>query len=133
MNEITGERFATKFWSSYKAAELEKDKAKREWQPVFDAEDPVDYITKHNMIKVSPSVGFAAPPDEGDIEALRNQLKGTLCEYTWNAIFAADDDEFEKLWDAMIEDLKGFEYDKLYDYDVSVYQQEVDLKAAALQ
>ena len=131
MNENTGERFATKFWASYKAAELEKDKAKREWQPVFDAENPVDYITKHNMLKASPSVGFAAPTDEGEIEALRNQLKGTLCEYTWNAIFAANDEEFEKLWDDMIQDMNGFEYEKLYDHDVSVYQQEVEMKAAA--
>jgi len=130
VNPNNGERFATKFWSSYKAAELEKDLAKREWQQVFGAEDPVDYITKHNMLQASPSVGFAAPTDEGEIETLRNQLKTTLCDYTWKAIFAETDEEFEALWDEMIDALNGFEYEKLYEYDVNVYQEEVAMKAA---
>ncbi len=132
INPNNGERYNSKFWSTSIAKELEIDKAKREWQPVFDATDPVDYITKNNMLIASPSVGFAAPTDDPETEALRNSLKGKLCDYTWNAIFADDDAKFEELWDAMIEELNGLEYEKLYDHDVSVYQQEVDMKNAVL-
>ena len=132
INPNNGERFASKFWSSYIAAELEVDTAKREWQEVFGAKDPVDYISKHNMLQASPSAGFAPDKDTPEMEVLRNQLKGTLCEYTWKAIFAKSDDEFEQLWDAMIEELTGFEYDKLYEYDVNMYQKEVDMKNEVL-
>ena len=133
INPNNGERYNSKFWASSIAKELEIDKAKREWQEVFGATDPVDYISKNNMLQASPSVGFAAPTDEGEIETLRNQLKTTLCDYTWNAIFAENDEKFEALWDEMIEALNGFEYEKLYTYDVGVYQQEVDMKAAVMQ
>ena len=49
-----------------------------------------------------------------------------------NTIFAKDDAEFEALWDEMIEELDGFDYDKLYENDVAAYQVEIDMKKAAL-
>ena len=32
-------------------------------------------------------------------KSLRPEINGKLCEYTWKAIFAKDDAEFEALWD----------------------------------
>lgn len=132
INADNGERFASKFWSSTIEKELETDKAKREWQQTFDATDPVDYMKKHNLLNASPSVGFAPPEDSNEIKALRAQINTELCTYTWQAIFAETDEEFEALWDKMIEQLEGFEYEKLYENDVAVYTQEVELKKAAL-
>ena len=132
VNPLTGERFPTKFWASYKAKEKEEDKTKAEWQEHFGAENAVDYMLKNGMLEPSPNVGFAAPKDEGEIKSLRPEINGKLCEYTWKAIFAKDDAEFEALWDEMIEELDGFDYDKLYENDVAAYQVEVEMKKAAL-
>ena len=132
VNPLTNERFPTKFWASYKAQEKEEDKTKAEWQEHFGAENAVDYMLKNGMLEPSPNVGFAAPKDEGEIKSLRPEINGKLCEYTWKAIFAKDDAEFEALWDEMIEELDGFDYDKLYENDVAAYQVEVDMKKAAL-
>ena len=43
------------------------------------------------------------------------------------------DDDFEALWDEMVESVEGFGYDDLYAYDCGVYQAEVDAKIAAVQ
>ena len=132
VNPDNGERFASKFWSSYKAKEKEEDITKTEWQEHFGAENAVDYMLKHGMLEPSPNVGFAPSPDEGEIKSLRPEINGKLCEYTWKAIFAKDDAEFESLWDEMITTLDGFDYDKLFENDVAVYTQEVEMKQAAL-
>ena len=65
-------------------------------------------------------------------KSLRAEINGKLCEYTWKAIFAKDDAEFEALWDEMITALDGFDYDKLYENDVAAYQVEVQMKKEAL-
>ena len=132
VNPDNGERFASKFWSSYKAKEKEEDITKTEWQEHFGAENAVDYMLKHGMLEPSPNVGFAPPMDEGELKSLRPEINGKLCEYTWKAIFAKDDAEFESLWDEMITTLDGFDYDKLFENDVAVYTKEVEMKQAAL-
>ena len=64
-------------------------------------------------------------------KSLRPEINGKLCECTWKAIFAKDDAEFEALWDEMITALDGFDYDKLYENDVAVYTEEVNMKKEA--
>ena len=133
VNPNNGERFPMKFWSSYKEWEKEQDKTKAEWQEFFGAENPVDYMKKHDMLQASPSVGFAPPEDSLDIQNMRSDVNTELCSYTWQMIFAESDDDFEALWDEMVESVEGFGYDDLYAYDCGVYQAEVDAKIAAVQ
>ena len=133
VNPDNGERFPMKFWSSYQEWERENDKTKAAWQAKFDALNPVDYMKKHDMLKASPSVGFAPPEDSLDIQSMRADVNKQLCTYTWKMIFAKDEAEFDRLWDEMITQMDGFGYKELYAYDCGVYQVEVDLKNAALK
>lgn len=129
VNDLTGERFAQKFWQSYK--DMTMTEMKKEWQEYFDAEDSVDYMKKNGQLLASPSVDFTPAPDNNDIAAIRTDVNKTLCDYSWNLIFAESDDDFEALWDEMIEQMNGFGYEDLYAYDCGVYQAEVDAKVAA--
>ena len=133
VNPDNGERFPMKFWKSYQEWERENDKTKAAWQAKFDALNPVDYMKKHDMLKASPSVGFAPPEDSLDIQSMRADVNKQLCTYTWKMIFAKDEAEFDRLWDEMITQMDGFGYKELYAYDCGVYQAEVDLKNAALK
>ena len=128
MNPNTEERYAMKFWKSYK--DMTMTEMKKEWQEHFGAEDAVDYMKKNNQLLASPSVDFTPASDEGDIAAMRVDVNKTLCTYTWQLIFAENDDDFEALWDAMVEKMDGFGYKELYENDVAVYQEEVAMKAA---
>ena len=131
VNDLTGERFAQKFWQSYK--DMTMTEMKKEWQEYFDAEDSVDYMKKNGQLLASPSVDFTPAPDNNDIAAIRTDVNKTLCDYSWNLIFAESDDDFEALWDEMIEQMNGFGYEDLYAYDCGVYQAEVDAKVAAAE
>jgi multiple sugar transport system substrate-binding protein/putative aldouronate transport system substrate-binding protein len=90
-------------------------------------------MKKNNQLLASPSVDFTPASDEGDIAAMRVDVNKTLCTYTWQLIFAENDDDFEALWDAMVEKMDGFGYKELYENDVAVYQEEVNAKVAAAQ
>ena len=131
VNPLTGERYAQKYWQAYK--DMTMTQMKKEWQEYFEAEDPVDYMKKNNQLLASPSVDFTPAPDNNDIASLRVDVNKQLCQSTWQLIFAEDDDEFEALWDKMIEKLDGFGYKELYEFDCANYQPEVDAKIAAAQ
>ena len=129
VNPLTGERYAQKYWQAYK--DMTMTQMKKEWQEYFEAEDPVDYMKKHGQLLASPSVDFTPASDTPDIAAIRVDINKQLCTYTWQLIFAESDDDFEALWDKMIEKMDGFGYKDLYAYDCSIYQAEVDAKLAA--
>ena len=130
INPLTGERYAQKFWKSYK--EQTMTEMKKEWSEMFDATDDVDWMKKNGKLFASPSVDFAPTADNNDIAALRGDVQKCLCEYTWNLIMTcATDDEFEAMWDEMITQMDGFGYNELYEYDCNMWQPEIDAKKAA--
>lgn len=130
INPLTGERYAQKFWNSYK--EQTMTEMKKEWSEMFDAADDVDWMKKNGKLFASPSVDFAPTADNNDIAALRGDVQKCLCEYTWNLIMTcATDEEFEAMWDEMIGQLDGFGYNDLYEYDCNMWQPEIDAKKDA--
>ena len=130
INPLTGERYANKFWKSYKDQTMTE--MKKEWSEMFDATDDVDWMKKNGKLFATPSVDFTPAKDELDIAALRADVNKCLCEYTWNLIMTcATDEEFEALWDEMVEQLNGFGYEELYAYDCGMWQPEIDAKKAA--
>ena len=131
VNPITGERFAQKYWQSYK--DMTMTEMKKEWQAMFDAEDSVDWMKKNGKLLASPSVDFTPAADNNDIIALRSEINAKLCEYTWNLIMSCDtDDAFEAMWDEMVAELDGLGYNDLFEYDCGVWKPEVDAKKAAI-
>ena len=132
INPLTGERFAQKYWQSYK--DMTMTEMKKEWQEKFGAEDSVDWMKKNGKLLASPSVDFTPAADSNDFIALRSDVNKCLCEYTWNLIMTCStDEEFEALWDEMIVQLDGFGYKELYQHDIEVWQPEVDAKKAAAE
>ena len=130
INPLTGERFAQKFWKSYK--EQTMTQMKKEWSEMFEAEDDVDWMKKNGKLMATPSVDFTPAADNNDIASLRAEINSSLCEYTWNLIMTcATDDEFEAMWDEMVSTLDGFGYQDLYAYDCGMWQPEIDAKKAA--
>lgn len=125
-NRELGEIYSASFWSTadptYAAG----------WREHYGAKDGIDYMKQHDQLLASPSVPFVPASDPADIELLRTDVKTCLTKYTWQMFFAEDDAAFEALWDAMVEELEAYGYDDLFDYDVSIYQPEIDAKLEAI-
>lgn len=129
-NPLTGHTFSTIYWP----AEVEKAKTttRNEWSERFDAEDPVDYLTKNDMIGVVPYVNVNYPADSTDISLIRTSCGPIVCDASWKMIFAQDQAEFDALWAQMKEDVEGFGFDQLVEYDTQKYQALVDERTKAL-
>ena len=130
VNPLTGERFAQKFWKSYK--EQTMTEMKKEWTEMFGAADDVEWMKNNNKLFATPSVDFTPAADNNDIASLRAEINSKLCEYTWNLIMTCGtDEEFEAMWDDMVAELDGLGYKDLYEYDCQLWQPEIDAKKAA--
>lgn len=129
-NPVTGHTYSATYWP----AELEKAKTTtlNEWNERFDAENPVDYLTKNNMIGVVPYVNVNYEADSTDISLIRTSCKPVVCDASWKMIFAKDQAEFDALWTQMKDDIAGLGFDQLVEFDTQKYQVLVDERAKAL-
>ena len=128
-NPNTGESYASQYWSSYKEATMTQ--MKKDWAAKFGAAEPVDWMKANGKLLVSPNVSVSLPTDSADIAVVRNQCNTTICDYSWRMIFAADDAEFDKLWDEMTTQLEGFGYGDLVKFDTDKHTIELKAKQAA--
>ena len=104
---------------------------KKDWAAKFGAAETVDWMKANNKLLVSPNVSVSLPTDSADIAVVRNQCNTTICDYSWRMIFAADDAEFDKIWDEMTAQLDGFGYKDLVKFDTEKHTIELKAKQAA--
>ncbi len=128
-NPLTGEIYAPQYWESTKIKNMTQ--MRKDWEAKYDAKDATDWMRKNNKLVVSPSVSVSLPSDTPDISVIRNSVNQAVCDASWRMIFAKDDAEFDKMWDAMTKEVKGFGFDELYKFDTAKHQIEVDAKIAA--
>lgn len=129
INPETGETFVPDLWAS--TIEKNNTKTTKEWREVYGAKNEVEYMQNIGMMTPVPSVNFALAIDTTDIGLIRSQCKSIVCDTSWKAIFAADDAEFDKLWDDMCTQLEGFGWSQLVEFDTEKYQPVVDARKAA--
>ena len=127
-NPLTGETYAVTYWSTYKEATMTD--MKKAWQERFDAEEPVDYMKKNDLLVISPNVSVSLPTDTSDIGVIRNQCNETVCDYSWRMIYAKDDAEFDAMWDEMTAQLDGFGFQDLTKFDIEKHTIELEAKKA---
>lgn len=130
-NPNTKETYDTKYWASYIA--LNMTPMKKDWMATFNANNAVDWMKKNNKLLASANVSATLADDTNDIGVLRSEINEVLCKYTWQAIFVNSDEEFDALWDKMITEMDGYDYDQLYKFDCAKWQVEVDAKIAAVK
>lgn len=130
-NPITKEIYSAQYWKSYK--EKNMTQMRRDWEKKYDATDATNYMAKNNVLVVSPSVSVSLPSDSADISVIRNSVNHSVCDASWRMIFAADDKAFDKMWDEMVSEVKGFGFDDLYKFDVDKHTIEVNAKLAAMR
>lgn len=129
-NPINGYPYSGNLWP----AEVEKAKTTttKEWSARFDAENPVDYLIKNNRISVVPFVNVNLAPDPTDIALIRSNCGTIVKDASWKMIFAKDQAEFDAFWEGMKEELDGFDWSSLVEFDMEKLQVLVDERAKAL-
>lgn len=60
---------------------------------------------------IAPGTTYSEATRNDDIELKWNQVSKAICDYTWQAIYAADDAEYDAIVKEMKEVVKGYGYD----------------------
>ncbi len=126
MNPVTGETFSSDYWASY--IKQNDTATTKEWAEKFGA---VEYLKENGMLEPVPSVNLALAIDTTDIALIRSQCGDQVKTTSWRAIFAADDAEFDQLWDDMCTTLEGLGWDQLVEFDTEKYQPVIAAREAA--
>lgn len=122
--------YSATFWP----AEVKKAETKTilEWRERFDAQNPVDYLTKTNTISVVPFVNVNLTPDSTDIALIRSNCGQLVKDASWKMVFAKNQAEFDSIWNELKEELAGFDWAQLVEFDMNKTQALVDERAKAL-
>lgn len=78
----------------------------------------MEYLQKNNQVLVAPGSGYVVPEEDSQISTLRGQCKASIVDYSWQMVFASDEDQFNSLLKEMQKTLKGLDYDTVLDYDM---------------
>ncbi len=129
-NPLTGNPFAATYWP----AEIEKAKTTtlNEWSARYNAEDPMDYLTKNGLAGIVPYVNVNYEADTTDISLIRTSCGPIVCDASWKMIFAKDQAEFDAIWEQMKKDVEGFGFNDLVKYDTQKYQTLITERANAV-
>jgi putative aldouronate transport system substrate-binding protein len=83
-----------------------------DWKRVMNAEDDMDYFSKHNMLADPP---FAPMPTDvpEDIQILVRRINDLITTAGWKMAYARDEAEFNSLWADMVSQAKGIGVDRV--------------------
>ncbi|MDO5519689.1 MAG: hypothetical protein Q4G58_04255 [bacterium] len=103
------------YWKTYLATEQTDIQKKWEkWNGGYIKSD--EYIEQKCKYTVSPLTSYVATEKDESLKTKWEQVKTCIRKYTWNAIFAKNDDEYNQIVDKMISEAKGYGYDECTEF-----------------
>ncbi len=115
IDPATGESFVYDGWSS--VIEGKRTKLDDEWTERYGSKNAKEYLVENDKFEVSPGALMKTVQDPSDIATTRASVQETLINSSWKMVFANNEEEFNKLWDEMVEEMKGLGYDKCLEFD----------------
>jgi len=129
IDEATGLQYNYQFWPHYQ--ELTQNELKADWSAhMDDSTSTMEYLKANDELLVAPGASYTAPADDSQTEALRNQVKALVVQYSWQATFAESEADFDKLWSELQETAKGLGYEDVLEVDLDRAKEQNDAREA---
>lgn len=112
-----GYAYAFELWDSVR--EMESTVLDKAWQNYMQAESTMDYLTQHDMIVVAAGHPGSIDTESTDITTMRSQCKNVIVDYSWQMIFAADEETFYELLEEMQTKAVSLGYNTVYKLDLN--------------
>lgn len=113
-----GYSYFYKMWDSLD--ELNNTQLDADWREKMKAETTLDYLIDHNKLIVSPGCGYVIPAETVEEMAIRKQCRGVIQKYSWDMVFADDEEEFYSLLKEMQTEAISLGYEKILARDMEV-------------
>lgn len=111
-----GYYYSFKMWDSLN--EVRNTPLDVDWQNVMKAETTLDYLINNDKLSVSPGCGYTTPPETTEQSAIRRQCQNVVQKYSWEMIFANDEEEFYALLKEMQTEVISLGYNEIYAFDL---------------
>lgn len=90
----------------------------RNWKEIMKAETTLEYLIRNQKIMVSPGCGYSIPPETSEQAAVRKQCRNVIQRYSWEMIFAKDEEEFYSLLREMQTEAISLGYEEMLALDM---------------
>ncbi len=90
----------------------------RNWKEIMKAETTLEYLIGNQKIMVSPGCGYSIPPETSEQAAVRKQCRNAIQRYSWEMIFAKDEEEFYSLLREMQTEAISLGYEEMFALDM---------------
>ena len=103
-----------------------------EWSKAMGADNTMDYLVQNNKLIVSPGCEYNESEESAEIKEIREAVKRIIISKSWEMIYAANDQEFEDIWNDMKRKCKALGYADVYEFDLQNAMAEGELKKEIL-
>ncbi len=124
-----GETFNYQFWNSYDTeAGSEIESSWREWAGA----DSADEYLRSGDYKVAPGTTYSAGTHSDELQVIWDQVTTCIKTYSWKAIYAESDEEYEAIVAEMIQQANDYGYDQCVEFQENEAKIRQEAEQAAL-
>lgn len=113
--ESNGETYHYENWKSNQAAA--SNAAEQDWRDRFGVSSVQEYMDTTNYA-IAPATTFKLASKSGDFKTTWSAVTDVITTYSWKAIYAETDEEFDQIVAEMISEAKGYGYDECVQWSV---------------
>lgn len=104
---VDGQTFNFKFWDKYLS--LDVDSTEAQWREDMGVDSYSEYLSQFEH-SISKAHNYAESAKSDELSTTWEQVKTCIQNGSWQAIYAADDAEFDKIWEQMVSDADSYGY-----------------------
>lgn len=131
INPETNHPYDYTLWDSY--TELNSNELIEDWQKHYGVKTAVEYYKDHGQVLVAPGCSYSEPAEDSEIATIRTQINSTVVEYSWKAVFARDEAEFDEYIRQMQETVYGLGYERILEIDMQKVADQKEERQKVLQ
>lgn len=102
-------------WDS--VAEMHDTALDKDWKEHMGADNVREFLEENGRMTVSAGCDFVLPAETSEISTLRGQCKKVIQKYSWEMIFAEDEEEFYALLGKLQEEAVSLGYEEVLAVD----------------
>lgn len=111
-----GYPYEFRLWES--VLELEETSLDKDWREKMGSSTTMNYLIENDKLMVAPGCGYTAPAETVEETAIRKQCRASIQKYSWEMIFAEDEEEFYKLYEELKEEVDSYGYETILAFDM---------------
>lgn len=111
VNPESGEPYDKQYWLSYQVPEGRCD-AERDWRAVTGSQTVQEYMDARGKYLVDPPNNYSESKRDAELDQKWQQIATCLKDYSWRAIYAESEEEFNQIVSEMQARAKSYGYDE---------------------